>query len=250
MQTIGTLALAIALLALGRWPDVTLDAVPWGLGLAVLGASSLFLLYRGLALGPIAVVSPIVASYSAFTVILVVVLLGERLSVEQAAAIGAVFVGVLLATADVRTIAASVRRPLPGVPISLVATIGFACWGTLFAAGARDHDGMTLVILNRAAGAAILAAAVVALRSPRPGDTRASTLALLATVGVFDTLANVLFMLGIQGGNAAITVTGSGLYPLLPALMGIVRHGERLAPNQYLGIAIVVGGLFALGLRA
>jgi len=249
MAAIGGAALAVALLALGRWPDFTLAAIPWGLALGALGAGSLFLLYRGLALGPIAVVSPIVASYSAFTVILVVVLLGERLSVEQAVAICAVFVGVLLATADLRALAASIRRPLPGVPISMVATIGFACWGTLFAAGAREHDGMALVLMNRAGGAVILAAAVLALRARRPSDTRASTLTLLATVGVLDTFSNVLFMLGIQGGNAAITVTGSGLYPILPAFMGIVRHGERLAPNQYVGIAVVVGGMVALGIR-
>ncbi|HVL88820.1 MAG TPA: EamA family transporter, partial [Actinomycetota bacterium] len=66
----------------------------------------------------------------------------------------------------------------------------------------------------------------------------------------FDTLANVLFMLGVRTDQAAIAVTGSGLYPILPAVMGIVRHGERLAPNQYAGIVVVVAGLVALGLRA
>ena len=250
MQSSGTAALAVALAALGLWPTLTTAAIPWAIGLAILGAGSLYLLYRGLALGPIAVVSPIVASYSALTVILVVVVLGESLSVAQAVAIGVVFLGVVLASTDVRAIAASVRRPLPGVPVSLVATVGFALWGTLFAAGTREIDGMTLVLLNRATSAAVLVLAVAVTRASPPLAAGATSGLLVLTTGVFDTLANVAFMLGIQGGNAAIAVTGSGLYPLVPAIMGIARHGERLAPNQYLGIAVVIGGLVALGLRS
>jgi drug/metabolite transporter (DMT)-like permease len=249
MQTLGTTALAVSLAALGLWPALEVGAVPWAIALAALGSGSLYLLYRGLALGPIAVVSPIVASYSALTVGLVVIFLGDRLSLEQAIAIAVVFLGVLLATADVRAIAASIRVPLPGVPISLVATLGFACWGTLFAAATRVHDGLTLVLLGRAFSIPMLVAAVLLTRAARPASLGSTTLLLVATVGAFDTLANVAFMLGVQGGQAAIAVTGSGLYPLLPAFLGIVRHGERLAPNQYLGIAIVVGGLVVLGLR-
>lgn len=249
MQATGTVALAAALLALGRWPSLTPESIPVGIGLAVVGSFSLFLLYRGLALGPIAVVSPIVASYSALTVILVVVFLGDRLTADQVAAIGVVFAGVLLASADVRAIAATIRRPLPGVPISLLATVGFAIWGALFAAGTRQHDGMALILVGRASAIFMMAAAILAVRSSRPREFGAKGAVLVATVGVFDTLANVAFMLGVQTGNAAIAITGSGLYPLLPAIMGIVRHGERLAPNQYLGILVVVGGLVALGLR-
>ena len=249
MQSSGTAALALALAALGLWPAITAAALPLSIGLALLGAGSLYLLYRGLALGPIAVVSPIVASYSAFTVILVVIVLGETLTVGQAIAIAVVFVGVLLASTDVRAIAASVRRPLPGVPVSLVATIGFAFWGTLFAFGTREHDGMALVVLNRLMSAIVLVIAVAVTRASRPTSFGAASGALVLTTGVFDTLANVAFMLGVQGGNAAIAVTGSGLYPLIPAFMGIARHGERLAPNQYAGIVVVIGGLIALGLR-
>lgn len=249
MQTVGTVALAAALAALGLWPPISGAVVPWGIGLAALGAGSLFLLYRGMALGPIAVVSPIVASYSALTVVLVVVFLGERLTFEQATAIAVVFLGVVLASADVRAIKESIRRPLPGVPTALVATVGFALWGSLFAAGARAHDGLALILIGRASAIVMLGAVVLAARR-RPAAIAGATALLIVLVGVFDTLANVSFMLGVRGGHAAIAVTASGLYPVLPAIMGIARHGERLAPNQYLGILVVVAGLVVLGLRS
>jgi drug/metabolite transporter (DMT)-like permease len=248
MQAVGTVALAAALAILGLWPDLTVAALPWAVVLSALGAGSLYLLYRGLALGPIAVVSPVVASYSALTVVLVVIVLGERLDLAQTAAVTVVFGGVVLSTTDLRTFFASIRRPLPGIPISLAATVGFALWGTLLAAATREHDGLALILMWRMTSVVLLGAIVLAARAAGPDPLRLTTLALIATVGVFDTLANVSFVFGVRTGNAAITATGSGLYPLLPAFLGIVWLGERLAPNQYLGIAVLVAGLVALGL--
>jgi drug/metabolite transporter (DMT)-like permease len=45
-------------------------------------------------------------------------------------------------------------------------------------------------------------------------------------------------------------MTGSGAYPLIPALLAILVLRERLAPNQYVGVAILVTGLVALGLQS
>lgn len=247
MQVVGLVALAAALAVLGLWPVIDPAAIPWALALATLGTGSLYLLYRGMALGPIAVVSPVVSSYAALTVVLVVVVLGERLSTAQAVAVAVVFGGVLLATTDVRAVAESVRRPLPGVPISLAATIGFGIWGTLLAAATRQHDGLALILMWRASSVLLLAAIALAARTARPDELARGTIVLIAIVGVMDTLANVFFVVGVRSGSAALTATGSGLYPLLPAFLGIVWLGERLAPNQYLGIAVLVAGLVALG---
>ncbi|MEK7284808.1 MAG: EamA family transporter, partial [Chloroflexota bacterium] len=134
MQVVGTAAFAVALLALGQWQAITAEAVPWAMVLTLLGGGSLYLLYRGMALGPIAVVSPVVASYAAITVVLVVFFLGERLTILQTAAVATTFAGVVLSTTDLRAFLESIRRPLPGIRISLVATFGFAAWGTLLAA--------------------------------------------------------------------------------------------------------------------
>ena len=64
---------------------------------------------------------------------------------------------------------------------------------------------------------------------------------------MLDTAANALFALGIGSGYASVAATGSGAYPIIPAVLGIFALGERLAPNQYVGIGILVCGLVALG---
>lgn len=247
MQAIGTALYIVALLALDRWPALEPGVLPWGAGLAVLGAGSLFLLYKSLALGPMAVVSPVVAAYSAVTVILVVVFLGEQLTVGQAIAIGVVFAGVILASTDLRAVLATLGKPLPGVRIGFVAMLGFGVWSALMAAATREHDGLSLILVGRISGLLVMLAAALVLRSALPTDRRPPTLALLVVVGAFDTIANVFFVVGVESGNAAIVATASGLYPVLPALLAIAFLRERLAPNQYLGIAVLVAGLVGLG---
>jgi drug/metabolite transporter (DMT)-like permease len=248
MQILGTTVYAAVLLATGRFPTVTTDAIPWGIALAVVGASALFVFYKALALGPIAVVSPVSASYAAVTVILVVAFLGERLSPAQIVAISVTFVGILLASSDVRAIVQTLGRPLPGIRLAFVATLGFGMYGAALAAATREHDGLELVLLARIASAVLLAAAVLVTRAPVPTDRRPATLGLLVLIGIFDTAANVSFVLGVEAGYASIVATGSGLYPVLPAFLAIFFLGERLVANQYLGIAITVIGLVALGL--
>lgn len=250
MQFVGTAAFVAALLLLDRWPRLDPGVLPWAVGLAGLGAASLLMLYRGLALGPIAVVSPIVAGYTAVTVLLLVLFFGERVAPGQAIAIAVTFAGVLLASTDLRHVVALIGRPLPGVPSGIVAMLGFGAWGALMALAVRSQDQLALILVGRVAGFALMLLVALALRSRPPADRSLGTLALVATVGLFDTLANVLFVIGLASGEATIVATASGLYPVLPALLAIVFLGERLAPNQYAGVAILLAGLLGLGLQS
>lgn len=249
MQLVGTVAFVLALLVLGRWPTLGAEVIPWAVGLAGLGAGSLLMLYRGLALGPIAVVSPIVAGYTAVTVLLLVLFLGERVTPVQAIAIGVTFAGVLLASTDLRHLLALMGKPLPGVPSGIVAMVGFGAWGALMALAVRSQDQLALILVGRVAGFAIMVLVALILRSGPPADRSRGTLALVVAVGLFDTAANVLFVAGLASSEATIVATASGLYPVLPAVLAIVFLGERLAPNQYVGIVVLLAGLLGLGLQ-
>lgn len=250
MQTIGLTVYAAALLAFGQWPRLSWDQLPYAFALALLGTSSLALLYRAFALGPIAVVSPIVASYAALTVVLIVIFLGERLSAGQAAAIVATFVGVVIASTDVRELRRTLGRPSEGVRLGMIATLGFAVWGLVFAMGTRATDLLALIVVLRLCSIVLLTALVLARRVSVAPLIGASALGLVTLVGIFDTGANVLMGLGIDRGYASFVLTGSGAYPIIPAMLAILVLRERLAPNQYLGVAILIAGLVALGLQS
>ena len=250
MQVIGNGALVVVLLVLGRWPQFAWSQVPWAFALALIGTISLVFLYRAFALGPIAVVSPVVASYAALSVIGIVIFLGERLTAGQSIAIGVTFVGVAVASTDVRELRQTMGRPTEGVRLGVVATLGFAVWGVLLSAASHSNDTFALVVIWRLWGIALMAAYILWKRSPIAPVLRPSTLATVALVGVLDTGANVLLLLGIESGFASFVMTGSGAYPLIPAVLAILVLRERLAPNQYVGVAILVAGLIALGLQS
>ena len=170
----------------------------------MIGIVSLAALYRAFAIGPIAVVSPVVASYAALTVILIVIFLGERLTTGQSIAIGVTFVGVAVASTDIRELRKTLGRPTEGVRIGFFATLGFAVWSAIFAVGVRETDGLALIVVQRAFSVVLLALFVIARGiSLRPLAERRA-LALVAVTGVLDTGANVLLALGIALGYRVV----------------------------------------------
>ncbi|HKY50764.1 MAG TPA: EamA family transporter [Candidatus Limnocylindria bacterium] len=250
MQSISLVGYAIVLALLGRWPVATPELIGYGFVLGLIGVTSAAALYRALAIGPIAVVSPVVASYAALTVILIVAFLGERLTVGQGTAIAVVFVGVVVASTDFGELRKTLGRPTEGVRYGLVATIGFAVWGWLYAAAVRATDGLGMILVLRAFSVLALTIFVVARRTSLSPLRDRRALALIVVVGVLDTAANVLLSVGIASGFASFVMTGSGAYPLIPALLAILVLRERLAPNQYVGVAVLIAGLVALGLQS
>jgi drug/metabolite transporter (DMT)-like permease len=261
MQIIGTAVLAAFLAATGRWPAIDASIIAPSAVLALAGLIPLAFLYRAFALGPIAIISPIVASYAALSVIGIVVFLGERLTLGQAAAIAVTFVGVVTASTDVREVRGILRRRAsadarerPGLPLGIrlgiFATIGFAIWGVLVSAASRSYDPFALVLVWRLCGIAMVAAFLLWRRIGLAPLRDRSALAIVSVVGVLDTAANLLLMIGIASGFASFVMTGSGAYPLIPAVLAILVLRERLAPNQYLGVGVLIAGLVALGLQS
>lgn len=259
--TLGSQALSLPLLAAalaltGNFPALT----PLVLGAAILqgtlGAVALASLYRGLAIGPIAIVSPIVAAYAAITVVLAVVLLGEALSPLQAAAMTATLLGVILASTDLRVVRetlALARNPSGllaiknhGVVLALVSMVAFGVLSFLLAFFTRTIGLFATVLWGRAALTASLVLAGAARREML-GGLRAPMLALLVFVGVLDLAAMLSFGLGSLAGYASIVAIGASAYPLIPMVFGLGLLRERVAPNQLVGVVLLIGGLVTLG---
>jgi len=246
MQLTGTVLYAVALAAAGRFPVLSFEQLPLGLVLAALGLAGLLCFYKALALGPIAIVSPIGGAYVAVAVILVVVFLGERLTTGQTVGITVTTVGILMTGTDGRSLAAALSRPKPGVWLALAAMLTFGGWAAVMAYATRTQDGLAMILMQRIISVAI--SIVLVLRRTMSGRAGLAAAGVVLASGLFDTLANVLYVLGVQAGFASIVATGSGVYPIIPALLGITLLGERLAPNQYLGVVVLLAGLVTLGL--
>src|SRR5437762_13765665 len=200
MQSTGLISFAAVMWAAGRWPVFEAGMLPYALALGLTGVIAVAALYRGLAVGPVAVVAPVVASYVVITVILVVIVLGERLTLAQILAAAVVFVGVVLTSTDARELRVTLGRPVPGVRIGLVATVGFGLWSAVFAIATRQYAWIPMILLLRATSFVFIGSYIASRRIDLRVFRARPAFLLGATAGVLDTVADVFFALGIECG--------------------------------------------------
>ena len=218
-----------------------------------------FTLYRGLELGPIALVSPITAAYAAVTILLAVVILGETIEGAALAGVLTTLVGVILASSDVRQLRRA-RGPRParvatGVPHAFVAMLAFGI--ATFSVGyySRSLGWLEPVLLSRIGTVTVLGIWLAArpdrrasLRMPSSGRATAITVGLAAAVGTVDVAGLISYSRGSELGLVSIVSAASAAFPLVPVVGGIALFHERPAITQFLGVALVIGGLVLLGL--
>ncbi len=251
-QVVG-MALILAYLAASGTPLGGVPASAWTLMIlgGVAAGAGYFALYRGLELGPIALVSPIVAADSAFGVILFVVFLHETLSRGAVAAVAVTITGVILASTDLQGLARLEARPpvRRGIAAALVSLVFFTIG--LFAAGyyTKPYGWFIPLFASRLGTGAVLAAFLGATRArDLRGHGTLRDAGLAATIGVADLLGFATFTRGTQVTLASIVTAASATFPLIPVAGGLILFGERPAVTQAAGVAMVIGGLVLLGL--
>jgi drug/metabolite transporter (DMT)-like permease len=245
---------ATALLAALVVATGALDGVTWGdaapfLAVGAVGWLSYLAFYRALAIGPISIASPIVSGYAAVTVVLAVIVIGERLSALAVVAVCLAFAGVAIASIDPRSALTGGISGL-GVLFSLLAMvlIGAFVFGVAYY---RDELGWLVpIFLGRGVAPVFLlgnAAANGDWRFPRVAPRVAAAVLFIAFV---DTAGYASFNLGTEHADTAVVATASAPYSTIPIVAGVVLLGERPVPSQWVGIALVIAGLVLLGLAS
>ena len=202
-------------------------------------------LYRALELGPIALVSPIVAAYAVPPVVLAVVLLDESLVGVVTAGIVVTLIGVALASTDLRGVAAD-DASRAGVPLAVVAMLLFGLATFVLGRQAQVLGWLPASTIGRAFSvAALLVIALVRRPDVRGG---AAALGGAALVGLADITGVAVYSLGAERGLISIVTAASATFVIIPVAAGITFLGERPASNQLIGVGLVVVGLLLLGL--
>ncbi len=247
-QAIGSLLLLAALPFLGG--HATAADWAWGAACGVAGAGAVALLYRGLAIGTMGIVSPTTAGLAALVPVAYGIMArGEHPSPLAVAGIAAALVAIILVSlappTDAAT-AASKRRGLPpGLAEALGAGILFGCF---FIALAQSGPAAGLLPLVSARATSLLLLGLGALVFGRVADLRVGRGALPAIVvcGLLDMGANILFLLAARSGMISVVAVVSSLYPAATvALAGIVLH-ERLGRTQWTGVGFALAGVIAM----
>ncbi|MEO8423243.1 MAG: EamA family transporter [Actinomycetota bacterium] len=207
--------------------------------------------YRALQLGPVAIVSPIGATYAVVGVGLAIVVLGERPAGIAIAGGVVTVIGVMLASTDLRKVEEGLlkQRP-PGLPWAIVSAVMFGIGGFLLGYLSQRVGWVVGLWASRIAQLVAFSAYAALRRSEIAGIGMNRMTAAALGVGLADLLGVIAFSSGAESGFVSIVLTASAVFPLIAVVLSIVLLHERPVPNQYAGIALVIGGLLMLGLGA
>jgi drug/metabolite transporter (DMT)-like permease len=262
MQLVGATLIWVVALATG----VSLPSDPavliGGSLVGLAGAGAYLSYFTGLRIGPISVVSGMVAAYGGLTVVLAVLFRGESLTPLQALGATTATVGVILTGVAFGGGLRGIRFAGPGVAFAVVALILFAVM-TIGSDIVLERAGWVQVLLvSRSANAVIsvlvLVVAMTALRGPAApllqgeradgGRVDKRVIGAVVLAGLLDVLGLMSFAYGLEVAETWLVGLASSFGPAVTIVVAVAFLGERLKPIQWLGLAGVLVGMIAIGL--
>lgn len=244
-QVLGTAGLVAFALWLGGSP--TRAELAWGALAGLAGAIGVTLLYAGLAIGPASVVSPITGAIAIAIPVLVAALLGDRIGAMAGAGILLATVAVVLVSHTAPPESAAARPGTRARVVGMAIGSGVAI-GLFFVLLSRSSPaaGQWPLVASRAASMSgmFLAALVFRTRLALPRAAWGAT----AGAGLFDTVANALYVVAVRAGELAPVATLASLYPASTVLLARALLGERIHREQTAGLALAAVAIVLIGM--
>ncbi|MFE5833910.1 MULTISPECIES: EamA family transporter [unclassified Streptomyces] len=247
LRTVMVAAPASLAVELLLWPflgaSFSPGALGWGAASGVASAAAFALLYRTLAIGPMSVLSPVTALVSAVLPVGVGLLQGEHLGAAGLLGLPLALAAVVLVSAGHG--AGAVRPSRTALLLALGAGAAIALQ-LVFLHQAPSDSGVAPLIVGRAVSSAVTLAAA-GLMYRRLGPEKPAY-AVSAAAGALDSVANLLFLLAVRGGDLAVVAVVTALYPAGTVLLARGVLAERIHRGQLVGLgaAAVAVGLLAL----
>ena len=262
MQVVGAVLIWLVALSTG----VTLPSDPavliGGSLVGLAGAGAYLSYFTGLRMGPISVVSGMVAAYGGLTVVLAVMFRGESLTPLQALGATTATVGVILTGVAFGGGLRGMRLAGPGVAFAIVALVLFAVM-TIGSDIVLERTGwLEVLLVSRSANAIIsvlvLVVAMTALRGPAApllqgeeadgGRVDRRVVTAVGLAGLLDVLGLMSFAYGLEVAQTWLVGLASSFGPAVTIVVAVAFLGERLKPIQWLGLGGVLVGMIAIGL--
>jgi drug/metabolite transporter (DMT)-like permease len=219
----------------------------WGAGAGAAGFAGLVLLYRGLAMGAMAVVAPTTAVTSAAVPVAVGLALDGTPSAVVLAGVACAVVAIGLVS-----IGPASGGAVNGTVVGTALLAG-TMFGLFFILLARTHEGSGMWPLAAARATSVTLGltlvATLALRARRRDapvlgaiDWRRLSGWLIAA-GVGDVAANALYLLAARQGELSVVAPVAALYPVSTVLLAFAVDHERVRPIQVVGLGLAAAAL-------
>ncbi|MCW2926808.1 MAG: hypothetical protein JWM86_776 [Thermoleophilia bacterium] len=244
--------LVVGLGAGAGWLDLDVRTVGIGVLGGMAGVVALGAFYRALAIGPMSVVPPIAAAGVALPVV-VGILSGDPPSRVTLGAIVLTVVGIVLASMgegsnDEEGSLVPTRIAGRTLALCLVAALGFGLMFVAMDAAAGDTAASALVATAgvRLGSFTVLVLAALSTRMRPTRDVTPRSVLGFATIGLFDTAANLTFAVATTRGALEVVAVLGSLYPVVTSALAHVVLGERLGRVQLVGVVAAIAGVAVL----
>lgn len=264
MQIVGAILVWAAAIATGTRLSMDPFVVIGGSLVGLAGAGAYLSYFTGLRIGPIAVVSGVVAAYGGLTVVLAVLLRGESLTSIQA--LGAIIatVGVVMTGLAFDQGWRNTRFASPGVAFAVVALVLFATMTIISDVVIDRAPWLEVLVVARTANAVLSMIVLVLVltvfrRLATPiiegedgdggsgrADARVVWFVLLA--GTLDVVGLAAFAYGLEHAQTWLVGLVSSFGPAVTIIVAVALLGERLRPTQWIGLGGILVGMIAIGL--
>ncbi len=231
--------LGVAVALLGFFPsEVSVAAISGGAIGGAVGAAGFALLFRGLAVGRMAVVAPITAVGAAALPLVWGLAAGER---PGAVALAGAIVGVLAIPLIAGAATTAAGRPdRAGFIEAVGAGVAFAVFFVVLDATPSD-SGVVPLVAARLTTVPIFAA--LAVLTGRGVAVPRSALGATLGSGFLDMVGNGLFLAATRQGLLALVAVLTSLYPAFTILLARVVLHERVGRVQALGLGLAGVGV-------
>jgi len=264
MQIVGAVLVWAAAIATGTQLSMDPFVLVGGSLVGLAGAGAYLSYFTGLRIGPIAVVSGVVAAYGGLTVVLAVLLRGETLTTLQA--LGAIMatVGVVMTGLAFDQGWRNTRFASPGVAFAVVALVLFATMTIISDVVIDRAPWLEVILVSRTANAVLsmlvlvlalttfrrLAAPIIVGEEGTDGAGRADArvIAFVILAGTLDVVGLAAFAYGLENADTWLVGLASSFGPAVTIIVAVALLGERLRPTQWIGLGGILVGMIAIGL--
>jgi drug/metabolite transporter (DMT)-like permease len=214
---------------------------------AVIDGAGYLFFFSALEKGKVSIISPIVASYAAFSVLVSSIALGEAITLQTLFFLALIFIGIILTSLDFQQLRKDVTNKdnlVKGVPQAAIAIVFFAFWFPFWDDFVSKGNSWLTLLIGLRIFIALSLFLFTKCQSISLKVKDSKILRWLFFMGILDVGAYLALTWGYSESNYTSVVSMlSAAFSVPTLVLARVFLKERLKITQWIGVAIIIGSL-------
>lgn len=206
--------------------------------------------YKALTIGKVSLASPIGSSWAAWTTLLSILFLHERLTPLQSLAVIIVILGTFFVSTDLRQLMKSVEKGFAdkGVFLALLASVFWGVSWVFYVPILHTYGWLPSVIGLRIAILIGVGLFAIVFKQTIFFKPKKQIIWLFLCMPFVDVAAYFGYSIGLEHGLTAIVSPVAAAFPLVTVVLAKIVLKEKVVLNQFLGIVAIIGGVILLSI--